>query len=428
VSAHADIPGADETLKAMFARFRAAPESPIFEELAEALLARGHANEALQITEHGLQKLPTHVGGRIQRAAALIALGRPKVAYIELLRALAIESDNARAQRLLGRVFVEAGAPDRAAKLLAKRHQNRRREEPPKPAVAPVAAPPIPDVDQEETRRIEIPFEIASKPATVAETPGPEAHLSQDLLPLEPAEPTAKLSAPTIPRADVANLFAELTKDLGLKPERPVVSRVEVTQVIRMRQAPKPRPHLSSIDGPIVDTTHPGELELLDDADIEPIEATKTPASLFDVVTSPHGLAGMSLSDEPLFHEDLPFRVDAVKEGAEGPADNGPKEVDFDVLRRSMTKEVPALTNVDDDERGVFGREAELPAQPASAGAAPQRPPARLPAPPEYPRPKLAGEEADGEIAPPRRGPALILTLLILFTMAGLVGIFLFLR
>lgn len=450
VTAPADIPGADETLKAVFARFRAAPESPVFEELAEALLARGHANEALQITEHGLQKIPTHVGGRIQRAAALIALGRTRVAYVELLRALALENDNARAQRLLGRVFVEAGAPDRAAKLLAERHKNRKRTEDTRPSDGAVAAPPIPDVDQEETRRIEVPFEpTATAPAQVI-TEMPEGEIT-DAAPIPkpaaaPATPS-RLVAPEVP-ADLANLFAELTKDLGLNPERPISSRVEVTQVIRLRQQPKPRAHLSSIDGPIVDMTQPGDLEVLSSDDLEPIETTKTPASLFDVVTSPHGLGGMSLSDEPLFHEDLPFRVDAVPEGAETAGANAPREVDFDRLRRSMTREVPQLAEVDDDERGVFGREHEFPspaqtrspdpstpgaASPDAAAFAPsaQAPVAPRPRPAEYPRPSLSvpPEAYESEDTLSRdRGPRMALIGLLVFTVACIIGIVLFLR
>ena len=42
------MPHADEALKALFERFKAAPESPVFKELANALLSRGQltADEA----------------------------------------------------------------------------------------------------------------------------------------------------------------------------------------------------------------------------------------------------------------------------------------------------------------------------------------------------------------------------------------------
>src|SRR5688572_18785933 len=115
------MPHADEALKSLVSRFKDAPGSPAFTELAAALLARGHAAEALRIAEHGLQIVPTSVDGRIERAAALLALGRPRVAFVELKRALAINPTNRRAMRLLGKVYVDAGAPGKAAELLAQR-------------------------------------------------------------------------------------------------------------------------------------------------------------------------------------------------------------------------------------------------------------------------------------------------------------------
>lgn len=407
--APSDIPGADETLKALFTRFRAAPGSEAFEELAEALLARGHANEALQISEHGLQRLPTHVGGRIQRAAALLALGRPRVAYVELLRAVALEPTNAKALRLLGKVYVEAGAPDRAAKLLAQRHQaatQARQKEAPPP---PIPAAPVPaDEELDETRRIEIPEDLG-------------ARLTPPLSPRSSEAPTLApaLSAPPAP-TDVADLFAELTKDLGLKPERSVSTKVEVTQVIRLKQQPRPRPHLSTIHGPIVDTTQPGDLEIDSSGPLEPIETTKTPASLFEVVTSPHGLGGMSLSDVPLFQEDLPFRLEGVKDVPESSSE--PQELDFDRLRRSMTKEVHRLAPEDDDERGVLGT-ADLPASPAEAEAPPA---ARRSRPPPAHR-AASGHPAPSE-PPGRRSATTALVALLLVTAAGIALVLVFLR
>lgn len=411
--APSDILGADETLKALFERFRAAPGSEACEELAEALLARGHANESLQVSEHGLQQQPTHVGGRIQRAAALLALGRPKVAYVELLRAVALEPSNARALRLLGRVYVEAGAPDRAAKLLAKRHQasaqTRAQEEPPATVQAPLPAAAPEEDEMEDTRRIEIPDELAAK---LAPPLGPRSSEAPTQAP--------QLSRPAAP-TDVADLFAELTKDLGLKPERPVSTKVEVTQVIRLKQQPKPRPQLSSIEGPIVDSTQPGDLELEEGGPLAPIDTTKTPASLFDVVTSPHGLGGMSLHDVPLFQEDLPFRVERVPEGPE--SNSEPQEVDFDALRRAMTRGTARLAPEDEDERGIMGTgdlppglprpapEAEVPAAKASAAR------------PSYPRPALEDEDTVA-----RGSPATALIALALLTAAGIVGVLVFLR
>src|SRR5262245_41342759 len=118
------MPHADEALKSLVARFKDAPGSPAFTELAAALLARGHAAEALRIAEHGLQIVPLSVDGRIERAAALLALGRPRVAFVELKRALAINPTNRRAMRLLGKVDVDAGTPGKAAELLAQRFKS----------------------------------------------------------------------------------------------------------------------------------------------------------------------------------------------------------------------------------------------------------------------------------------------------------------
>ncbi|CAN0579219.1 unnamed protein product, partial [Laminaria digitata] len=114
------MPQRDEALKSLVVKFEAAPGSRAFVELAAALLARGHASESLRVAEHGLQLVPDSVEGRVERAAALLALGRPRVAYVELVRALAIHPGHKRGMRLLGKTFRDAGAPGRAAKLLAK--------------------------------------------------------------------------------------------------------------------------------------------------------------------------------------------------------------------------------------------------------------------------------------------------------------------
>ena len=83
MSSPAEIPHADEALKSLVSRFKASP-SEAFVELSAALLARGHASEALRVAEHGLQLAPTNVEGRIERAAAQLAMGRPRIAYVEL--------------------------------------------------------------------------------------------------------------------------------------------------------------------------------------------------------------------------------------------------------------------------------------------------------------------------------------------------------
>ena len=285
MAAPAEIPHADEALKTLVQRFKAAPGSSAFTELASALLARGHAAEALRITEHGLQLMPGSVEGRVQRSAALLAQGRPRMAYVELRRALAIEPNHRRAQRLLGKAYVDAGAPERAAALLAKR-SNASGES------APAAAP----------------------------TSSLAAALISDLT--DDAPPSASWT--TRDRADTTalpDLFSALTEDLGLGaavPESTPLRRVEVTQIIRRKARPRPprsASELAEIDGPIVDTSQP--LPAIDTQD-EPVPTVtgREAAPLFP--TNPD-LASLTLGDEPLFQEHMPFAVRPVG----GSADDG---------------------------------------------------------------------------------------------------------
>ncbi|MBX2810890.1 MAG: tetratricopeptide repeat protein [Myxococcales bacterium] len=92
-----------------------------FVDLAAILTSRGHLMEALRVTEHGLQVVPHSAEGRTERAAALLTLDRPRAAYLELVRALAIEPNHRRALRLMGQVYKETGAPEKAAALLTGR-------------------------------------------------------------------------------------------------------------------------------------------------------------------------------------------------------------------------------------------------------------------------------------------------------------------
>ena len=254
-----EIPQQDQVLKPLFSRFKTAPSSSAFVELASALLARGHAAEALSIAEHGLMLVPENVEGRIERAAALLALGRPRVAYVELLRALAIQPGHPRTMRLLGRAFVDAGAPGRAAELLARRSAETEPTERP---------PPDPD----------------------APNPGDR--------------PAAE---------DLPALFSALTKDLGLGAAvlEADTRRVEVTQIMRKRGLPRPprtERELERIDGPIVETTQPGRPPSL-------IEREPPPSASYAATKTPLGHAdlGFVAHDEPLFQEHLPFAVRPVE-------------------------------------------------------------------------------------------------------------------
>lgn len=288
MSSPAEIPHADEALKSLVARFKADP-SEVFLELSAALLARGHASEALRVAEHGLQIVPTSVEGRVERAASLLALGRPRVAYVELRRALAIDPTHRRGMRLLGKAFRDAGVPHRAAKLLAKRSMNEQEaDQPPRPVPKVRMPPPAED----------------TKPMAKASSPPP--------------------SQEDFPSDGIPDLFSSLTKDLGLgaaMPEAPV-RRVEVTQIIRRKGLPRPprsASELAAIEGPIVDTTQPGQL--IEAQNMEEPEAVSTaePAPLFDRATTDQlSIAGFALDDEPLFQDDMPFEVRPVDQG-DGP-------------------------------------------------------------------------------------------------------------
>ncbi|MBI4820145.1 MAG: hypothetical protein HY791_27970 [Deltaproteobacteria bacterium] len=388
MGSHSEVALADEALKALFDRFKANQSSELSRELSEALLARGHANEALHVTELGIQSKPDDPEVRIQRAAALIALGRPRVAYVELLRALAIEPHHHRGMRLLGRVFVEAGAPERAAKLLAKRLGAKPTdatadrvkvqldEDPkakdgdasrPEPARSePIKTEPIrpesirpesikpeaksdkPKLDAPKTK-LEAPHFTRApdltaglvEAATVPEAPrldAPRVPLGGGLrLDLEISKTKPDLASP------VSQLFAALTSDLGLTPAEPVRSRVQVTQVVRTRKKSGERDDfstksLSEIDGPIVDRTQPGELEIDRDAPGLP-PMPPPPATLLDVVTSPQ-FSISNIDDEPLFNEAMPFEVRPVDSRLEDSNDTIeeaiPAGLDVEALRAAM--------------------------------------------------------------------------------------------
>ncbi len=278
--AEAHIPQADEALRVLFLKFKEDPGSSAFEDLADALLARGHAGEARLVAEHGLQLNPTNANGRVHRAAALLAQGHARMAYVELLRALAIEPTNHRGMRLLGRVYVEAGLPERAAQLLAQRHLNN---------AAPISRAPS-TVDARPLVEPQRKPEIQAPPPPPPPPPKLPAAVHRAVL--EKAEPDAT------PDEDISNLFASLTKDLGLGSGEPAIpTRVEVTQIMRIRRLPRDghEDELSSIDGPIVDSTQPGRVE---------VETGAPPRDLlFDVVTSPQ-FSGLGLAeDEPLFND-----------------------------------------------------------------------------------------------------------------------------
>lgn len=260
----AELGGRDEALKALVRRFQDDPKAGVFAELGRGLLARGHASEALSVCEHGLQMHPTHLDGRLERASALLALGRPRVAYVELRRALSLVPSHPRAMRLLGQAFKDAGAPERAAELLRKRS----------------------DKLSYLTPSREIP-----RPSGL---PGPAP--SPELQGLK--EPAGAMSS------------FPFSMDLGLnRPLPPQEQRaIQVTQVIRNRIESQDDAALTSgIHGPIVDTSH-SSLQL-DHGDESTRGITlQAPNPLFEIASSM-----LDDEDEPLFQEDLPFDVRPVQ-------------------------------------------------------------------------------------------------------------------
>ena len=263
MSAPANIQSSDQTLSSLFQQYRIDPNISISIKLSKALIARGHAAEALQVTEYSLSSDPLDTEGRIQRAAALLELSRTKAAYVELQRILAISPRHSKAVRMLGRVFVDLGFPERAAELLKKKIS---------------AASQEPQASNEGSSRVHVPAihtktEAAKKPV-------------------------------------IGDLFASLTNDLGLggfpTDFASETSRVEVTQVVRTRKKSaklSSGDELSSLVGPIIDQSRP-EIQISDES--APTPTHSKPATAYDMVTSTELSHTWDEDDEI---KDLPFKV-----------------------------------------------------------------------------------------------------------------------
>lgn len=324
---HADdhLAHADEALRALFVRFKEDPASAAFVELSEALLARGHAAEAAQVAEHGLQLRPNDSNGRVQRAAALLALGRARVAYVELLRALAIDATNRRGMRLLGRVYVDAGFPERAAKLLARRLERSAPTSSSSVDTRALTKEEAPPAGPQTDDLLDLPVRPSRSPLD-----------RRPSLPI-PAEPATTIDGGG-GHEDFPELFASLTKDLGLAPLEPVKTKVEVTQVMRVRRAPDRSRALSSIEGPIVDTTNPGQLEY------ERNEALP-PDYPFDVLSSPELAAPPLLDEDQAAPDQLALSVRGVSRESEEPdtLNDAPSPIDLEALSAAMNREAARL-------------------------------------------------------------------------------------
>lgn len=248
------LQSSDKALTSLFEQYSVDPSMQMGIRLSKALIARGHAAEALQITDYSLSLEPTNTEGRIQRAAALIELSRAKAAFVELQRIIALNSSHAKAIRMLGQVYVDLGYPERAANLLRKR---------------------------------------MSQAASEQRTEGNQSSKNENV----PAVRSNRIQVPTIKsnagRAEIpviGDLFASLTNDLGLggfpTDFAHEGSQVEVTQVVRARIRQKPtnkEDELTSLAGPIVDRSRP---ERADSSTTGSTPGTIRPSTPYDIVTS----------------------------------------------------------------------------------------------------------------------------------------------
>jgi len=277
VAAPTHLQSADKALTSLFEKYSSDPSMEMGVRLSKALIARGHAAEALQITDYSLSLEPASTEGRIHRAAALIELSRPKAAFVELQRILAIEPSHGKATRMLGQVYVDLGHPERAAKLLRKRISdlggNSQSQEVQKPTL------------QEPSTRVQVPS-VVSKADT--------AQTVDDSVPV------------------IGDLFASLTNDLGLggfpTDFASESSNVEVTQVVRARISPKqmgPQTELTSLAGPIVDRSRTGS----DSRSPLPRHESNRPSTAYEIVTSPEL---HHTWDEDNLAKDSPFKISPI--------------------------------------------------------------------------------------------------------------------
>jgi len=228
--------------------------------------------------------------------------------------------------RLLGQVFKDAGLPERAAALLAQRHLGA-------PSRAPSTVDARPLYEPLPQPKQVAPAETPSEGHTILKTSVPAA--PRGLPPISTTKPSAPAKGlmGVESSTEIQDLFASLTKDLGLGPSEPQVpTRVEVTQVMRLRRLPQDEPReaeLSSIEGPIVEATQPGQIQYDD-------ESAPPPADfLFDVVTTPQ-LSGLG-PDEPLFNEVAPLAKPA--DDADTLNEDAPPMLDMGTLQAAIQTE-----------------------------------------------------------------------------------------
>lgn len=94
------------------------PSSYVFVSMADTCLRAGMPRLALDTLEKGLRFHPGLASATVLKGRALMALGRWDDARLTLLQALENGAENVLARKLLARVFLETGEPERGVELL----------------------------------------------------------------------------------------------------------------------------------------------------------------------------------------------------------------------------------------------------------------------------------------------------------------------
>jgi len=206
--------------------FRDNPRSTVFVALAQALVAAGRPDEAVEVSRQGLANHPDHIEGRLGLARAHAALSRWKEAEQELVKVVKLDRYHQKAFGLLGEVLIHRTNWDVAVKALSRAH----------------------DLDPLDERATGL---LA------------KAQARQPILPAAPTRPEAALPEPTrTPRPPATKPRSDFQE------EQPTVVN---TRGIPAEAMPTPAPIL---------TIKPHKGRRGDDTDVEPSEPVMAPPEL----------------------------------------------------------------------------------------------------------------------------------------------------
>ncbi len=96
------------------------PTSPVFVELARALIEQGEHSRAAQVCKSGVEHHDKSMVGRVLWGKALIHMGRPAEAMEQFDKAIAVDRDNPQAYNLIGEVLINKGLYRSAIPMLKK--------------------------------------------------------------------------------------------------------------------------------------------------------------------------------------------------------------------------------------------------------------------------------------------------------------------